>query len=127
MPLPRWLAQFNLRVTNHVLGPLATRMPGMGVVLHVGRRSHREYRTPVMMFRRESRIIIALTYGRDSQWVHNVLAQKGCELETEGRKLQLVEPRLFHDEQRSCMPAFVRFVLGLLNVSDFLELSVGSQ
>lgn len=127
MPLPRWLARFNLRVTNHVLGPLATHMPGMGVVVHVGRKTHREYRTPVMVFRQESRVTIALTYGRDSQWVHNVLVNSGCGLETEGRKVRLVAPRLIHDEHRTDMPAFVRLVLGLLNVSDFLELSVGSQ
>ena len=127
MPLPRWLARFNLRVTNRVLGPLATHMPGMGVVAHVGRKTHRQYRTPVMVFRQKSRVTIALTYGRDSQWVHNVLANNGCDLETEGRKVHLVEPLLIHDEHRTGVPAFVRFVLGLLNVSDFLELSLGSQ
>src|SRR6266568_2402933 len=71
MPFPRWLARFNLRVTNHVLGPLATRLPGMGVVVHVGRKTHREYRTPVMIFRQDSRVTIALTYGPESQWIHN--------------------------------------------------------
>lgn len=87
MPLPRWVARFNLYVTNRLLGPLASRLPGMGVVIHVGRKTHRRYRTPVLVFRRGNRLIIALTYGRESQWVHNVLAQDGCRLETEGRTL----------------------------------------
>jgi deazaflavin-dependent oxidoreductase (nitroreductase family) len=127
MPLPRWVAQVNLRVTNHILGPLARRLPGMGVVVHVGRKTHRSYRTPVMVFRRDNRVIIALTYGHDSQWVQNVLAEKSCELETEDRKLRLIEPQVVRDERRLAMPAFVRFVLGLLRVSDFLELSIASQ
>jgi deazaflavin-dependent oxidoreductase (nitroreductase family) len=124
MPAPRWLARFNLRVTNNILGPLARRLPGMGFVIHVGRKSRREYRTPVMIFRRGDRLIIALTYGPASQWVLNVLAQGTCDFETQGRILHLVNPRVVHDEQRREMPASVRLALGLLNVSDFLELTI---
>ena len=123
MPAPRWLARFNLHVTNRILGPLALRMPGMGVVVHVGRTTRRVYRTPVLVFRRDNHFLIALTYGRESQWVQNVTARNGCELQTEGRMVRLVNPYLFHDEKRRAMPGFVRFALGLLNVSDFLELT----
>jgi deazaflavin-dependent oxidoreductase (nitroreductase family) len=124
MPAPRWLARFNLVVTNRILGPLATRLAGMGVVVHVGRKTHRQYRTPVMIFRRGDQLIIALTYGRESQWVQNVLSEGGCELETQGRMLQLTNPRLYRDTQRTAVPALHRRILGLLNVSDFLELTV---
>jgi deazaflavin-dependent oxidoreductase (nitroreductase family) len=124
MPAPRWLARFNLYVTNRLLGPLARRAPGMGIVLHTGRKTHRKYRTPVLVFRRGDKFIIALTYGAQSQWVRNVLAQGGCELETQVRILRLSHPRHFHDEQRRAMPGFVRFMLKLFNVSDFLELTV---
>ena len=81
MPFPRWLARVNLHITNRVLGPLARRIPRMGVVIHEGRKSRHKYQTPVMVFRRGNRCVIALTYGRDSQWVQNVLAANGCELE----------------------------------------------
>ena len=77
-----------------------------------------------MVFRRDNRFVIALTYGRDSQWVQNVLAVNGCELETRKRKLRLSNPRLFHDDRRRDMPVFVRFVLGIIKVADFLELTV---
>lgn len=127
MPLPRWIARVNLLVTNRILGPLARWVPGMGVVIHIGRKSHREYRTPVMIFCRGNRFVIALTYGHDSQWVQNVLAANGCELETRKRTLRLSNPRVFHDERRASMPLFVRLVLGILNVSDFLELTIGEE
>jgi deazaflavin-dependent oxidoreductase (nitroreductase family) len=117
----------DLHVTNRLLSPLASRLPGMGVVLHVGRKTHRQYRTPVMVFRRDNRFIIALTYGRDSQWVQNVLAANGCELENKSRKLRLSHPRLFENKQRQEMPPLVRFFLGILNVSDFLELTVAQE
>ena len=96
----------------------------MGVVIHVGRKTHRQYRTPVMIFCRGDQVTIALTYGRDSQWVHSVLEQDGCELENQGRTLRLTGPRLYRDEQRRAIPSFKRTILGLLNVSDFLELTV---
>ena len=124
MPLPRWLARFNSRVTNRILGRLATRLPGWGVVVHIGRKTRREYRTPVFIFRRGDRLVIALTYGRESEWVQNVLAQGGCKLESQGRTLSLSQPRLFHDDDRRDLPRFHRSILGVFGVSDFLEFTV---
>jgi deazaflavin-dependent oxidoreductase (nitroreductase family) len=83
----------------------------MGVIIHTGRKTRRLYRTPVLVFRRGSRFIIALTYGRGSQWVQNVLAQGGCELNKMGRTVHLTHPHIFHDEQRRMMPVPVRLTL----------------
>ncbi len=127
MPLPRSLARANRRVTNHLLGGLATRLPLFGVVVHTGRRSRRQYRTPVNVFRRGDRYIIALTYGSNADWVRNVLANGGCALESRGRTLRLSRPRLFHDESRRAVPAPVRLILGIINVYDFLELTLDDE
>lgn len=126
MPAPRWLARFNLHVTNHLLGPLARRLSGMGIVVHRGRKSHQQYETPVMYFRDGKRFIFALTYGKESQWVKNVLAEGGCNFQTQGRVLKLANPHLFHDEERRSLPALHRAILSLINVSDFLELTPAS-
>jgi deazaflavin-dependent oxidoreductase (nitroreductase family) len=122
MPLPKRLARFNLRVTNRVTGPFASRLPGFAVVCHVGRRSGRAFRTPVNMFRTDDGYVIALTYGADSQWVRNVLAAGEVEVQTRGRIVRLVEPRVVHDPERSRVPAAVRPILGLLDVGDFMLL-----
>ena len=122
MPAPRWLARLNRRVTNPVLGRLAPHLPGFGVVVHTGRISHRIYRTPVNVFRRGQAYVIALTYGADSEWVRNVLANGGCALVMHGRRVELAQPRVFRDPSRRAMPTAVRAVLRLLAVSDFLEL-----
>ena len=97
MPLPKTLARFNLVVTNRIAGPAARRFPAMAVVTHVGRRSGTVRRTPVNLFRAGDRYVVALTYGPDSQWVQNVLAAGGCEVETRGRRLRLAEPEVVHD------------------------------
>ncbi len=68
IPLPRSVARFNRRVTNRVLGPLAPRLPGFGVVVHRGRRSGRAYRTPVNVFARPGGVVVALAYGPNSDW-----------------------------------------------------------
>ena len=122
MPAPRWLARANRRVTNPVLGPLLTKLLGFGVLVHTGRRTGRQYRTPVNLFAHGDGYVVALTYGPETEWVRNVLASGGCLVEQRGRTLRLTQPRLFHDEDRRAVPAPVRVVLGLIRVNDFLEL-----
>ena len=125
MPLPKRLARFNLLVTNRVLGPLARRAPGFAIVMHVGRRSGRAYRTPVNLFRSGDRYVIALTYGADSQWVRNVLAAGAVDVETRGRMVHLVGPEIVVDPPRSHVPRPVRPVLGLARVDEFMLLRRG--
>jgi hypothetical protein len=72
----------------------------------------------VLLFRHGNGFIIALTYGRKSEWVQHVMAANGCELDTNLRKLKTGEPRILHDEQRKSVPRFVKSFLGILNVSD---------
>jgi hypothetical protein len=74
------------------------------------------------VFRRGHAYVIALTYGAQAEWVRNVLASGGCGLIVRGRLVHLGEPRLFQDPSRRAMPRPVRLVLGLLGVSEFLEL-----
>src|SRR5438445_9228949 len=93
----RWLAAFNLAVTNRITGRFAARLPGFGVVTHVGRKSGRPYRTPVNVFAVPDGYLFALTYGKDSDWVRNVLAAGGCDLQTRGRVLRLTGPEIIHD------------------------------
>jgi deazaflavin-dependent oxidoreductase (nitroreductase family) len=122
MPIPLWLGHFNSRFTNNLTRPMAGVMPFFGVVEHVGRKSGRRYRSPVNVFRHGDRFVFALTYGPDAQWVHNVLAAGGCTVVTRGKRIRLVEPRRFSDPQRRALPWIFRVPLGVLNVTEFLEL-----
>jgi deazaflavin-dependent oxidoreductase (nitroreductase family) len=122
MPLPKALARFNRVVTNRIVRRVAGRLPGFAIVTHVGRRSGRAYRTPVNLFRPGDRYVIALTYGSDSQWVRNVLAAGRCEVVTRGARIALVEPEVIHDPGRALVPAPVRWILGALDVNEFMIL-----
>jgi deazaflavin-dependent oxidoreductase (nitroreductase family) len=123
MVLSRRLARFNRAVTNKITGRIAGWMPGLGFVVHRGRRSGRRYGTPVTVFRRGDGYVVALTYGRGSDWVENVLAAGGCELTTRGRTVRLRDPRVVHDERRGDMPPVVKVILTRIGVADFLYLS----
>jgi deazaflavin-dependent oxidoreductase (nitroreductase family) len=119
----RWVAAFNLVVTNRITSLFAARLHGFGIVTHVGRKSGRVYRTPVNVFRESDAFLIALTYGRDSEWVRNVLAAGGCQLETRGVRYELSAPTIVHDPTRRRFPLVVRMVLGMIGANDFLQLS----
>jgi len=121
MPLPRALGRFNARVTNPVLGPVLTALPGYGFVEHRGRRSGRRYRTPVLAFRDGDRLTFAATYGPDADWVRNLLAAGGGTFERRGRRWTLSEPRLYRDPRRRAVPWPVRLVLRLIAAADFVE------
>ncbi|MDQ3932855.1 MAG: nitroreductase family deazaflavin-dependent oxidoreductase [Actinomycetota bacterium] len=123
MPLGRAVAVANRRITNRLLRPVAARMPGFGVIVHTGRNSGREYRTPVNVFPVPGGYVVALTYGAHSDWVRNVLAAEGCDLETRGRTEHLTAPHIFHDESRRHVPWMVRPALRLLGVADFMRLT----
>lgn len=119
----RWVAAFNLAVTNRITSRFAARLPGFGILTHVGRKSSRVYRTPVNVFRAPDGFLIALTYGRESEWVRNVVAAGGCELETRGVRYQLSAPTIVHDPTRRRFPLFVRIVLRLIGANDLMQLS----
>jgi deazaflavin-dependent oxidoreductase (nitroreductase family) len=122
----RQLAVVHRAFTNKITILFAARLPGFGIIRNVGRKSGKVYRTPVNVFRTPTGFRVALTYGRDSGWVKNVLAAGGCELETRGASFPLSDPVLVHDPSRRSFPLIVRTVLGLIDANDSLELSHAS-
>ena len=119
----RWVAAFNLAITNRVTSPFASRLPGFGLLTHIGRKSGRSYRTPVNVFRTPDGFMIALTYGQEAHWAQNVLAAGGCKLETRGHSYQLSAPTVVHDPSRAKFPFPVRIILRIIGATDFLRLS----
>jgi deazaflavin-dependent oxidoreductase (nitroreductase family) len=119
----RWVAAFNLAVTNRIKSRFAARLPGFGILTHVGRKSGKVYRTPVNVFRVPDGFLIALTYGRESEWVKNVVAAGACQLQTRRALYQLSAPTIVHDPTRRRFPLFVRTVLGLIGANDLMQLS----
>ena len=126
MPIPRRVARWNKVGLNRITRHVAPWMPGFGLVVHRGRRSGREYQTPVNVFQADDGFVIALTYGVGTDWVKNVQAAGGCELRTRGRVLRVGSPRVYHDETRHGIRPLEREMLRLLGVADFLSVKTTS-
>ena len=102
---------------------MAPWLPPFAVVVHRGRTSGREYRTPIWAFHREGRFVVALTYGSDTDWVRNVLAAGGCSLIRLGTERALDHPRLVGARSgRGLVPALVTVPLRAFGVHEFLLL-----
>ena len=93
MKLSRRVARFNKLVNNRLQGIYAWILPPWAVILHRGRRSRRPYRTPLLAFKRDRTLIIALLYGDESDWLRNLRAGGGRVVRA-GRTYELSAPRV---------------------------------
>lgn len=124
MPFPSTLARINRRVTNPVVRRFAGRVAPLAIVIHRGRRSGKEYRTPVMTFRKDGTFIVALTYGRGTDWERNVLSAGGCELIYRDQKITLTAPAIVSETEASpFLPRVLRRGLRMTGVGNYLRLA----
>ena len=97
MQLPQRLARFNRHVTNPIQRLWAGRVPAFGILEHVGRRSGRQYRTPLNVFPAdidgEPGVVILLSYGPDRDWLKNLYAAGGARLQRKGSTFGVSRPR----------------------------------
>lgn len=121
MPLPQALARINRRISNPILGVMAGIAPGFGIVIHTGRKSGRVYRSPVMVFQRDGGYRIALTYGRNVDWLKNIRAARQFEFETRGRTVILTDPTVGHDASAGWAPPGVRQALTALSAEYYVQ------
>lgn len=94
MRVPRAVAEFNRRVTNPAARSITPWLPYLGTLEHVGRKSGRRYRTPLLVFPTPDGFVVLIGYGLHSDWVKNVLASGQAVLHRRGRSIALVNPRL---------------------------------
>jgi deazaflavin-dependent oxidoreductase (nitroreductase family) len=118
---PRVLRRVNRVVTNPLLCTVAWAVPPLAIVHHVGRKSGRTYRTPVVALRSDRGFVIPMTYGRDVDWARNMVRANGCELERMGRRTQLTNPRIVGFEEASPhLPAAVRPLFRAANLPGYI-------
>jgi deazaflavin-dependent oxidoreductase (nitroreductase family) len=94
MKLSRKVAGFNKLINNRIQLAYAWLLPPWAVILHRGRRSGRQYRTPVLAFDRDGMMIIALLYGEESDWLRNLRAAGGGRVVRAGRTFSIGAPRV---------------------------------
>ena len=117
---------FLRRFTTHLFNPgtllFFGRLPGCGILTHIGRASGHRYRVPVFVLRRGDDYVFALTFGSNAHWVKNILSAEGCELRARGRDVRLTEPEVFVDETRRLMPLPYRLAGRAVLATEFLSM-----
>jgi len=119
MPLPKGITRFNRAIANPLFRPFAYRLPALAVIVHRGRVSGTEYRTPVNCWHDDETAIVALTYGNDIDWLKNLRAAGGGTLITGGKSYQVSRPVLIGPEGMRRMPRVIRVILRLIDVDQF--------
>lgn len=88
------MAAFNRVITNPIQGTYAWLIPPWVVLVHRGRRSGRQYRTPVMARVRDGQLRVPVLYGLNSDWVRNLLAAGEGQVVRAGRTRPLTDIHL---------------------------------
>jgi len=121
MPIPKYIAFINKHVTNRFFLLFAKWLPPFAIVNHRGRRSGRRYRTPILAFPTGTGFVFALTYGRDVDWVRNLMASDSGRLEYKGDEIPIHGIRFErYDDVRELFPYLVRLPLDLISIEDCL-------
>jgi deazaflavin-dependent oxidoreductase (nitroreductase family) len=130
-PLVKIVVRPMTRVLNPLMVKITDRRPlSMAAqVRHVGRRSGREYVTPVGAKVSGDVAVIPLTFGNQSDWAKNVLAAGGCALKVNGRDYRATDPRFLDRRAAGPLVASVfsplqRGGFRMLGIKQYLRLRV---
>jgi deazaflavin-dependent oxidoreductase (nitroreductase family) len=97
---PSPIVKIVIRPMTKVLNPLIVKLAGRrhfhmaAQVRHAGRRSGRTYTTPVSARRSGDMIVIALTFGNQSDWSRNLRSAGGGTIRIEGQDYQVTQPQV---------------------------------
>src|SRR5215469_4031915 len=96
---PAAIVRVLVRPLTKILNPFMVRLAGrrffpMAQIHHVGRRSGKAYITPTSAHIRGDLLLIALTFGNQSDWSRNVRAAAGCTIRLGGRIYHATRPQL---------------------------------
>lgn len=101
----------------------------MAQIHHLGRRSGKAYVTPTSAHLHGDVLLIALTFGNQSDWSRNVRAAQGCTVRVGGRTYRATSPALvtWADDRALIASAFNPALRGgfrLLGIRQFMRLHV---
>jgi len=90
-------------------------LPLYGVLHHVGRRSGREYATPVVVRATSDAVYVPLPFGEATDWYRNAVAAGGVRTTWKGADHWLANPVVVSRDAAG--PAFHRVMRGLMRIA----------
>ena len=134
---PSPIVKIVMRPMTKMLNPLIVKLAGRrhfhmaAQIRHVGRRSGRTYTTPVSARRSGDTVLIALTFGNQSDWSRNVRSAGGGSIRIEGDDFEVTQPQVMsrHEAKPLMQSAFSRLErasFGMLGIKQVMVLRVAS-
>jgi len=128
-PFVRMVIRPMTKILNPVIVKFAGRRHfGMAAqIQHVGRRSGKAYVTPASAHVHGDEIVIALTFGNQSDWVRNARAAGGCTVRINGRTYHGINPEFLSREEawpllKATFSPVPRVGMRVLGVRQFMRL-----
>ena len=126
-PRARQVVRFAARFVNPLVLLVAGRrwMPVVGILRHRGRRSGRDYATPIGMRPLGDSFVIPRTFGDNAAWYLNVRAAGEGRITYLGRNYRVAEPEVV--DYATAKPAFPRYELAqfrLIGINEYMRLRV---
>jgi deazaflavin-dependent oxidoreductase (nitroreductase family) len=119
------------RALNKCFGsPVMVRLAGRryffaGVIRHTGRRSGREYATPMWAVPTTDGFVVSLPFDEGADWLKNVLAAGRATIETGGETREVADPELLDPETAwPSLPRRARLLFGLAGIERYVKLRV---
>jgi deazaflavin-dependent oxidoreductase (nitroreductase family) len=116
----------NKYATNKILIHISGKKFGHLVILsHVGRKSGKLYRIPIIAETNKNGFVIALTYGKKVDWYENVMAKGSCSITWKNKEYFLIHPELIDTEIGvMAFPAMFRSGLRKMGIQYYLRLEI---
>jgi deazaflavin-dependent oxidoreductase (nitroreductase family) len=125
--LERFLRTIVRPFNKHVFNPLILKVAGsshspIGVIRHVGRRSGKPYKTPVVTEPVAEGFVFALPYGPEVDWYRNILAAGRGTVRWHGKQYAIEKPEPM--DAQTALPAYplpLRQILRIMGIQHFLR------
>ncbi len=134
---PSLIVKIVMRPMTKMLNPLIVKLAGRrhfhmaAQIRHVGRRSGRTYTTPVSARRSGDTILVALTFGNQSDWSRNVRSAGGGSIRIDGEDFDVTQPQIMSRQEakplvQSAFRPLERAGFRMLGIKQIMVLQVTS-
>ncbi|MEU1985598.1 nitroreductase family deazaflavin-dependent oxidoreductase [Nocardia sp. NPDC019395] len=95
---PKWMDRAGIRYLNPWMRRIAPALPGFAVVEHAGRKSGKQYETPVAIFSNGRVAAVVLLHG-ETDWARNVVTAGQATIRYRRGTVTVRNPRIISPRQ----------------------------